>query len=90
MYPNVFHMCTPTCSLEHYLERWMYKEVVVHIYDRILPSHEMEKMWVSWTEVDEPAACYTEWSKSEREKRILKHIYARKKVGVMNLFAGQK
>ena len=27
-------------------------------------------MWVSWTEVDEARACYTEWSKSEREKQI--------------------
>ena len=56
--------------------------MVVHIYNRIVFSHEMEKMWVSWTEVDEPAACYTEWSKSEREKHILyikAYIYARKK-----------
>ena len=29
---------------------------------------------VSWTEVDEPRACYTEWSKSEREEQIL-HIH---------------
>ena len=26
---------------------------------------------ISWTEVDEPWVCYTEWSKSEREKQIL-------------------
>ena len=25
---------------------------------------------ISWTEVDEPWVCYTEWSKSEREKQI--------------------
>ena len=28
-------------------------------------------MQVSSNEVDEPRACYTEWSKSEREKRLL-------------------
>ena len=28
----------------------------------------------SWTEVDEPSAFYTEWSKSEREKQIYEHI----------------
>ena len=28
-------------------------------------------MWVSWTEMNEPRACYTEWSKLEREKQIL-------------------
>ena len=27
-------------------------------------------IWVSSSEVDEPRACYTEWSKSEREKQI--------------------
>ena len=29
-----------------------------------------ECTWVSSNEVDEPRACYTEWSKSEREKQI--------------------
>ena len=29
------------------------------------------KDWVSSNEVDEPRACYTEWSKSEREKQLL-------------------
>ena len=29
-----------------------------------------ECMWVSWTEMNEPRACYTEWSKLEREKQI--------------------
>ena len=33
------------------------------------------KIWVSFSEVDEPRACYTEWSKSEREKQIL-HVNA--------------
>ena len=29
------------------------------------------RIWVSSSEVDEPRACYTEWSKLEREKQIL-------------------
>ena len=29
-----------------------------------------EWIWVSSGEVDEPRACYTEWSKSEREKQV--------------------
>ena len=29
------------------------------------------KDWASSNEVDEPRACYTEWSKSEREKQLL-------------------
>ena len=31
----------------------------------------MEQIWVIWTEVKETTACYTEWSKSGREKQIL-------------------
>ena len=52
------------------IDKWMDKEAVVHIYNRILLSHKMECIWVSSNEVDEPTACYTEWSKSEREKQI--------------------
>ena len=56
------------------------KEVVVQIYNGILLSHEKQCMWISWAELDEPRACYTEWSKSEREKYIVcvytyTHIY---------------
>ena len=43
----------------------------VHIYNGVLPCHIKEHIWVSSSEVDEPRACYTEWSKSEREKQIL-------------------
>ena len=48
-------------------------------------------MWVSWTEVDEPRTCYTEWSKSEREQQISyinAHICNVEK-WYMNLFARQ-
>ena len=43
---------------------------VIHIHNGILLSNEKEWIWVSWIEVDDPRACYTEWSKSEREKQI--------------------
>jgi len=43
---------------------------VVYIYNGILLSHTNEYIWVSSNEVDEPRACYTEWSKSERAKQI--------------------
>jgi len=48
----------------------MDKEAVVHIYDGTLLSHKKEPIWVSFNEVDEPRAYYTEWSKSEREKQM--------------------
>ena len=51
------------------IDRWMDKEVVEHIYSGILLSHD-KQMWVSSSEVDEPRSCYTERSKSEREKQI--------------------
>ena len=50
------------------VDRWMDKEVVVHIHNGILPSHEKDLIWVSSNEVDEPKAYHTEWSKSEREE----------------------
>ena len=60
----------------------MDKEVVVHIYNRILLSQRKGQIWVSWTELDEPRA-FSEWSKSEREKQIhiLTHIYGIQKDG---------
>ena len=42
-----------------------------NIYNGILLSHKKEQMWVSWTEVDEPRACFAEWNESEREKQML-------------------
>ena len=52
------------------IDRWIDKEAVVHIHNGILLSHKKECIWVNSNEVDEPRACYTEWSKSEREKEI--------------------
>ena len=47
----------------HYV---MDKQLVVHIYSGILPSHKKEQIWVSCSEVDEPRACYTKWSQTEK------------------------
>ena len=52
-------------------DRWMDKEVVVHIHNGILLGHRNECIWVSSNEVDEPRSYYTEWSKSERERDII-------------------
>ena len=52
--------------------RWMDKEVVVHVYSGTLVSHK-----VSSSEVDQSRPCYTEWSRSEREKQyhVLTYIW---------------
>ena len=50
------------------IDRWMDKEVVVHMYNGILLRHKKEHIWVSSNEVDEPRDYYTEWSKLERER----------------------
>ena len=52
------------------IDRWMDKEVVVHLYKGILLNHIKEHIWISSGKVDEPRACYSEWSESEREKQI--------------------
>ena len=57
-------------------DRWMDKEVVVHIHKGILLSHKREHIWVSYNKVGEPTAYCTEFSKSEKNKyHILMHIY---------------
>ena len=52
-------------------DRWMDKEVVVHIHDGILPNHWLECIIISSNEMDEPRTYYTEWSKSERERQMV-------------------
>ena len=54
----------------------MDKEEVVHIHNGILLGNKKEWLWISWIEADEPRACYTEWSKSEREKKQILYIIA--------------
>ena len=49
-------------------DRWMDKEVAIHIYNGILLNHKKEQIWVSSSEVGIYNSCYTEWSKSERQK----------------------
>jgi len=54
----------------------MDKEVVVHICNGILLSHKKEHIWGYSNEVDEPRACYAEWSQKEENKyHILMHMY---------------
>ena len=50
------------------IDRWMDKEVMVHIHNGISLSHKKKKIWVRSDEVDESRTYYTEWSESERER----------------------
>ena len=76
-------------------DRWMDKDVVVHIYNEIFLSHKKEQIWVSWNEVDEPS--YTELviqseisQKKKNKYHILTHTYMEStEVVPMNLFVGQ-
>ena len=43
---------------------------MVCIHNGILLSYKKECVWVSYKEVNEPRAYYTEWSRSERERQI--------------------
>ena len=57
------------------IDGWMNREDVAYLYDGILLRNKKEWIWVSSSEVDEPKACYTEWSKLEKNKySILMHI----------------
>ena len=57
------------------ISRWMDKEAVVHIHNRILLKYKKENIWVCSNEVDKTVTYYTELSKSERETPI-KYINA--------------
>ena len=48
-----------------------------YTYNGILISHKKKHIWFSSNEMDETWACYTEWNKSEIEKKyhLLMHIY---------------
>ena len=74
------------------IDRGVGENGVVHTHNGILLGPKKEWIWVSSSEVDEPRARYTEWSKSEREKQI-SYIYAYiwnlEKMVLMNLFSGQ-
>ena len=55
----------PKCPLtDEWIKKLLYI-CTVEYYSTI-----KEWMRISWTEVDELKACYTEWSKSDREKQI--------------------
>ena len=55
--------------------RWMDKDVV-YIYSGILLSHKKGQIWVSSSKVDEPRACYIDWSQKDRNKHhVLMHVH---------------
>ena len=100
-HPEVTDTCTPTftaalftiartrkqprCPLadERIRQLW-------YIYNGMLLKYKQDRTWVSSTEVDEPGACYTEWSKSEREILYITHILEFRKMVPMTLHAGQQ
>ena len=52
----------------------MDKDAMIHIHNGILLSYKKEHIWVSSSEVGEPRAYYTDWSKKDKYS-ILIHIY---------------
>ena len=50
------------------IDRWIYKEDVVHTYIGILPS--LKKEWNNpiSSNIDGPREYYTKWSRSEKDK----------------------
>ena len=76
------------------IDRWMDTEIVVLLYtiEYYSAIKKKECIWVSLNEVDEPRACYTEWSKLERERQncALTHHTESRKMVLTNLFSGQQ
>ena len=51
------------------IDRWMDKDDVVHIYNRILLSHEKEWNNAICSNMDGPRDYHAKWSKSERKDK---------------------
>ena len=70
----------------------MDKEVVVHLYEGILINLKKKRIWVTWAEVDEPTACYVEWTKSQRENQMLYvNVYVEsRKMALVTYFQGRR
>ena len=64
-------------SASMFIDRWMDKEVMVHVYSIILFSRKKKCIWLSSNEVDEAWAYYqSEVIQKEKDKcYILMHIY---------------
>ena len=56
------------------IDRGTDKEDTVHIYNRILLSHEKEWNNAICSNMEGPRDCHTEWSMSDREEEILYDI----------------
>ena len=52
------------------IDRWMGKEDVVHVYNRILLSHKKVQNNVICSNMDATRDSHTKWSKSEKERQI--------------------
>ena len=52
------------------LDRWMDKEDMVHIHNRLLHSHEKEWNGAICSNIEGPGDYQTKWSKSDRERQI--------------------
>ena len=69
----------PRCPSTHewikniwWLYAYIYIHTHIHTYNGIWLSHKKEQIWNRWRRMNKPTACYTEWSKSEREKQVLR------------------
>ena len=59
--------------------------VCVCVYNGILLSHKKEWIWVSSSKLDEPRACYTEWSQKEKNKYCILTYMESIKIELMKL-----
>ena len=61
-------------TLKQSVNRWMDKEAVVHIYNGILLSHQIEWSVAICSNMNRPRNYHTKWSKSGIERQILYDI----------------
>ena len=61
------------------INRWMDKEDVVHIYNRILLSHKKEQNFATCSNMNGLGGHYAKWNKLEEDKYCRYHLYTESK-----------
>ena len=63
---TIARTCPRCLSTDEWIKKWWCIHHT-HTHTRIYLSQKKEPIWISCSEVDEPRACYTQWSKSEKD-----------------------
>ena len=80
VHSSTVHNSHNTEATEMSIDRWMEKEDVVHASDGTLLSRKKKEIMPFAATQTQPKIIILKWSKSERERHILYHLYVESKI----------